>query len=74
MKIVITRTNKKKQSFEVAVLDGVTPIHKEMVNGIKLRDEIVWKLADLYGALDIEIIEAKPKEFKLRDTIHSSLR
>jgi hypothetical protein len=67
MKIVITRTNKKKQSFEVAVLDGVTPIHKEMVNGIKLRDEIVWKLADLYGALDIEIIEAKPKEFKLSE-------
>ena len=67
MKIVITRTNKKKQSFEVAVLDGVTPIHKETVNGIKNRDEIVWKLADLYGAMDIEIVEAKPKEFKFSE-------
>lgn len=64
MKIVVTRTNKKKQSFEVAVVDGVTPIHKELVSGVKNRDEVVWKLADLYGAMDIEIIEAKTKEFK----------
>jgi len=63
MKIVITRTNKKKQSFEVAVMDGVTPIHKEVVSGIKDRDEVVWKLADLYGAVDIEIVVAKVMRF-----------
>ena len=67
MKIVVTRTNKKKQSYEVAVVDGVTPIHKETVSGIKNRDEVVWKLADLYGAMDIEIIEPKPKEFKFSE-------
>jgi len=64
MKIVITRTNKKKQSYEVSVVDGLNSIHKEMVSGIKNRDEVVWKLADLYGAVDIEIIEPKAREFK----------
>ena len=34
MKIVITRTNKKKQSYEVSVVDGLNSIHKEVVSGI----------------------------------------
>jgi hypothetical protein len=67
MKIVVTRTNKKKQSFEVSVVDGLNPIYKELVSGIKNRDEVVWKLADLYGAVDIEIIEPKAREFKFSE-------
>ena len=67
MKIVITRTNKKKQSYEVSVVDGLNSIHKEVVSGIKNRDEVVWKLADLYGAVDIEIVEPKPREFKFSE-------
>ena len=67
MKIVITRTNKKKQSYEVSVVDGLNSIHKEVVSGIKNRDEVVWKLADLYGAVDIEIVEPKSREFKFSE-------
>lgn len=67
MKIVVTQAGKKKQSYIVAVVDSGMCIHKETVTGIKDRDEMVWKLADLYGALDIEIIESKPKEFKFSE-------
>lgn len=67
MKIVVTQAGKKKQSYIVAVVDSGMCIHKETVTGIKNRDEVVWKLADLYGALDIEIVEPKPQEFKFSE-------
>ena len=67
MKIVVTQAGKKKQSYIVAVVDSGMCIHKETVTGIKNRDEVVWKLADLYGALDIEIVEPIPQEFKFSE-------
>ncbi len=67
MKIVVTRSGNKKQSYIVAVVDSGQCIHKETVEGVTKRDEIVWKLADLYGALDIEIIDKKPDEFKFSE-------
>lgn len=67
MKIVVTKYRNKKQSYIVAVVDGDNCIHKETVVGVINRDEVVWKLADLYGALDIEIIEKKPEEFKFSE-------
>lgn len=67
MKIVVTRYRNKKQSYVVAVVDGDNCIHKETVEGVIKRDEVVWKLADLYGALDIEIVDKKPEEFKFSE-------
>ena len=67
MKIVVTKYRNKKQSYVVAVVDGDNCIHKETVEGVIKRDEIVWKLADLYGALDIVIIDKKPEEFKFSE-------
>lgn len=68
MKIVVTSTGKKNnRTFTIEVLDGQAIIHTEAAEGVKKRDEVVWKLADLYGALDIEMIEAKPAEFKFTE-------
>ena len=67
MKIVVTRSGNKKQSYEVMVVNGGQCIHKEVVQGVIKRDEVVWKLADLYGALDIEIIDKKPDVFRFSE-------
>lgn len=67
MKIVVTKSATKKQSYIIAVVDSGNCIHKESVDGVAKRDEVVWKLADLYNALDIEIIEPNPEEFKFSE-------
>ena len=67
VKIVVTHTRKKGNSFIVEVLEGTHSVHKEEVRGIKKRDEIVWKLADLYGAVDIEIVDEPQAEFKFSE-------
>ena len=68
MKIVVTSSGKKTNKvYTIEVLDGGAIIHTEAADGIKKRDEVVWKLADLYGALDIEMIDAKPAEFKFSE-------
>jgi hypothetical protein len=68
MKIVVTSSGRKNnRTFTIEVLDGQAIIHTEAADGVKKRDEVVWKLADLYGALDIEMIEAKPAEFKFTE-------
>lgn len=64
MKIIVTHSREKnKQWYLVEVVEGDRSIYKEEVHSVKKRDEIVWKLADLYGAVDIEIVEEDPKEF-----------
>lgn len=67
MKIVVTRSATKKQSYIIAVVDSGNCIHKESVDGVAKRDEVVWKLADLYNALDIEIVEPNAEEFKFTE-------
>ena len=67
MKIVVTKSATKKQSYVIAVVDSGNCIHKESVDGVAKRDEVVWKLADLYNALDIEIIEPNIEEFKFSE-------
>lgn len=68
MKIVVTSSGRRNnRTFTIEVLDGQAIIHTEAADGVKKRDEVVWKLADLYGALDIEMIEAKPAEFKFTE-------
>jgi hypothetical protein len=64
MKIIVTSTGKRKKTHHVEVLDGTISVHKESVTGIKERDELVWRLADLYGALDIEVVDEPAEEFK----------
>jgi len=67
MKIVVTKSATKKQFYVIAVVDSGNCIHKESVDGVAKRDEVVWKLADLYNALDIEIIEPSIEEFKFSE-------
>lgn len=65
MKIIVTSEGKKGgKSFLVRVVDGESVVHSESVKGMQQRDELVWKLADLYNAMDIEIEENKPQTFK----------
>lgn len=61
MKIVVILTT-KKNVFWVEVLDGSRSVHSETVRGIKNRDELVWKLADLYNIDDIDIRDAKAQD------------
>lgn len=67
MKIVVkSEGSKKSEKFIIDVIDGDNVIHSESVKGLQERDRIVWKLADMYGALDIEIVQ--PREgFKLSE-------
>jgi hypothetical protein len=69
MKIVVTSAGKKgAKSYLIQVLDGTTIIQEETVTSILKRDEVVWKLADLYSAVDIEIKEAmKDGEFRFSE-------
>jgi len=67
MKIIVTSTGKKKKTYHVEVVDGSISVHKESVNSIEERDELVWQLADLYNALDIEVMDGKTEEFKFTE-------
>ena len=69
MKIVVVRDGKSKQLYIINVIDGDNIIHTEAARGLKNRDEIVWKLADLYQALDIELKmdEEKEQDFKFSE-------
>ena len=68
MKIVVTSIGKKgKKKYNIQVLDGTHLIHEETTQTIKGRDEAVWKLADLYSAIDIEMVDAKEEDFKFTE-------
>ncbi len=68
MKIVVKPQGRKNsKSFTVDVVDGENIVHSQSVKGLKERDELVWKLADLYGAMDIEIVQDKPEQFKFSE-------
>jgi len=68
MKIVVKSQGKKNsKGFTISVMDGENVVHSESVKGLKERDELVWKLADLYGAMDIEIVQDKPEDFKFSE-------
>lgn len=69
MKILVTTTgSKKSKKYIVHVLDGESSIHEEAVDNVSDRDALVWKLADLYGAVDIEIKDSmKTEEFRFSE-------
>ena len=68
MKIVVTSIGKKgKKKYNIQVVDGEHLIHEEVTQTLKSRDEAVWKLADLYGAVDIEMKDLKDDEFKFAE-------
>jgi len=63
MKIVVTPQGKKKEKlYIVQVVDGDSVIHSEEVKGLQQRDTIVWKLADLYNVMEIEITDTKTQD------------
>lgn len=58
MKIVVLQPKASKPNlYTIQVVDGSTIVHTENANGLAERDETVWRLADLYDALDIEVRE-----------------
>ncbi len=64
MEIHVHRVNTSSRKYRVSVTDGSTVVREEVVNGVKSRDELVWKLCDLYHTVDIIIHDPKPAEFK----------
>ena len=68
MKIIVTRSNKQNYEYRVVVLDGDMVVHTETVVGIKTRDQVVWKLAEIYNVLDIEVNKEEiKKEFRFTE-------
>lgn len=60
MKILVTPINKKSgNKFSVVVMDGNLIIDKGLANSIAERDTIIWKLAEIYNVIDIEIVDLK---------------
>ena len=64
MKIIVT--TQQSGEHKVEVVENGTTFHTELVSSIEQRDKIIWDLADLYNAIDIEIVTKtiKPKEVK----------
>lgn len=63
MEIHVHRLGSSRK-FKVMLTDGSSVVQEEVVNGIKLRDELVWKWCDLYHTVDIVIHDSKKPEFK----------
>ncbi len=59
--VVSSKDDDAKNQYTIVVMDGVIVVHSETVNSIKRRDAAVWRLADLYGAVDIEMKQGKPQ-------------
>ena len=51
----------------IQVMDGPHVVHEESVKNMKSRDEVVWRLADLYNAIDIEVKDIKQDEFRFTE-------
>lgn len=69
MKICVYKVDgKSRQTFVVQVVDGERVFYTDVVHGIKKRDELTWKLAELYQVTDIVLKEShKPEEFKFSE-------
>ncbi len=52
MKIIVT--TQQSGTHRVEVVENGTTFHTELVGSIKQRDKVVWDLAELYDAIDIE--------------------
>lgn len=57
--VVSNKDNTINELFTIVVMDGAVVVYSETVNTLKQRDATVWKLADLYGAVDIEMKQEK---------------
>lgn len=68
MKILVTPTGKKGRlkTYLIEVFDSNRIIHTESAEGMQKRDEIIWKLAELYNALDIDVADEK-EDFKFAE-------
>lgn len=60
MKIVVSIvTTKKGTEHLIQVVDDTDVIHSETAINLEQRDKIVWQLAEMYNALDIEVSHNK---------------
>ena len=60
MKILVTPISKRSgKKFSVVVMDGNLVIDKGLANSIAERDIIIWRLAEIYNVIDIEIVDLK---------------
>lgn len=60
---------RQARKFVVQVWNGSELVHEEAVSTVTDRDSLVWKLADLYGCVDIEI---KDEDMKTIDEFRFS--
>lgn len=71
MKIVVSQsTSGKPNRFTIQVFDGSRVVDSRNATGLVERDKIVWELADLYDALDIELrgkVALLPEEFRFSE-------
>jgi hypothetical protein len=69
MKIVVFKAvGTARQSFVIQVTDEQNVIHTEIAHGVKKRDEVIWRLAEVYEIDDIQMKEhEKPQDFKFSE-------
>lgn len=64
MRIIVTELMGKSKQYLVEVLDDQNfVVYSEQVKGVKLRDNVVWKLAELYNVVDIQTKKDKKETF-----------
>tara|TARA_S200002703_G_scaffold11561_1_gene10524 strand:- start:5158 stop:5652 length:495 start_codon:yes stop_codon:yes gene_type:complete len=74
MKIVVTTEKTKSgELHKIEVLDGQKLVHTEVASGVKQRDDIVWKLAELYRVVDIDLKTSKKSKDKKQDFKYSAI-
>lgn len=64
VKIVVSSISKvgHDEAYSIQVMDGSHIVHAEHAESKSQRDEIVWRLADLYNTPEIESIADQSKE------------
>ena len=68
MKIIVSIVSTKKGSTHlIQVMDNSAVIHSETATNIEQRDKLVWQLAEMYNALDIEVTHSKKPSDNLEE-------
>jgi len=74
MRIVITTEQTVGgELHHIEVMDGKKIVHVQVAKSVKQRDDIVWKLADLYHVVDIDLKQQKGKIKEKEDFKYSSI-
>lgn len=74
MKIVVTTEQTSTgELHHIEVMDGKKIVHVQVADTMKQRDAIVWKLAELYHVVDIDLQQQKQNTKRKKDFKYSEI-